>query len=71
MIAVLDRKRTKNPKTQTIRKLKVQQGGKITLLWVPGNKNAGTAAKKALIERIRSTERYPFLVFGLKKSLFL
>jgi hypothetical protein len=35
MMAVSDRKRTKNPKTQTIRKLMHQQGGKITLLWVP------------------------------------
>jgi archaellum biogenesis ATPase FlaH len=32
MMAVSDRKQTKNPKTQTIRKLMDQQGGKITLL---------------------------------------
>jgi hypothetical protein len=38
MMAVSDRKRTKNPKTQTIRKLMDQQREKITLLWVPGPK---------------------------------
>jgi ribonuclease HI len=59
MMAVSDRKRTK---TQTIRKLMDQQGGKITLLWVPGhvgitgNKTADTAAKKAMNERIKNTE---------------
>jgi hypothetical protein len=42
-----------------------QQGGKITLLWVPrhvgitDNENADTAAKKALNERIQKTEKYP------------
>jgi hypothetical protein len=55
-MAVWDRKRTKNPKTQTIRKLMDQQGGKITLLWVLGHvgitNNADTATKKALTERI-------------------
>jgi hypothetical protein len=35
MMAISDRKQTKNPKKQTIRKLMDQQGGKITLLWVP------------------------------------
>jgi ribonuclease HI len=41
-----------------------QQGGKITLLWVPGhvgitgNENAYTAAKKALNERKHSTDKY-------------
>jgi hypothetical protein len=37
MIAVSDRKWTKNPKTQTIKKLMNQQGGKIVLFWVPGH----------------------------------
>jgi hypothetical protein len=56
MMAVSNRKRTKNPKTLSIRKLMDQQGGKITLLWVQGhvgvtgNENADTAAKKALNE---------------------
>jgi ribonuclease HI len=65
MIAVSDKKRTKNSKTQTIRKFMGQQEGRITLLWVPGhvgitNKdNAGTAAKEAMNERIQSTEKYP------------
>jgi hypothetical protein len=59
MMVVSDRKRTKNPKIQTIRKLLDQQGGKITLLWVPGyvgitgNENASTAD-----EIIQSTEKY-------------
>jgi hypothetical protein len=63
-MAVWDRKRTKNPKTQTIRKLMDEQGGKITLLWVSGhvgitnNENADTATKKALTERIQSTEKH-------------
>jgi ribonuclease HI len=65
MMTVSDRKQTKNPKTQTIRKLMDQQGGKITLLWVPGyvgitgNENVDTAAKEAQNERIQSTEKYP------------
>jgi ribonuclease HI len=65
VIAVSDKKRTENSKTQTIRKLMGQQGGRITLLWVPGhvsitnNDNAGTAAKEALNELIQSTEKYP------------
>jgi ribonuclease HI len=42
-----------------------QQGGKITLHWVPGhvsitsNENADTAAKEVLNERIKSTEKNP------------
>jgi ribonuclease HI len=65
MMAVSDRKQTKNRKTQTIRKLMDQQGGKITLLWVPeyvgvtGNENANTKAKETLKERIQSIEKYP------------
>jgi ribonuclease HI len=65
MMAVSDRKRMNDPKTQTIRKLMDQQGEKITLLWVPGhvgipsNENADTAAKEALNERIQSTKKYP------------
>jgi ribonuclease HI len=48
-----------------IRKLKDQQGGKFTLISVgghvgiTGNKNADTAAKEALNERMHSTEKYP------------
>jgi hypothetical protein len=58
MIAVSDRKRMKNPQTQTIRKLMDQQGGKITFVWLPGNENADTASKEALNERILSTKKY-------------
>jgi ribonuclease HI len=53
-MVVSDRKRTKNPQTQTIRELMDQQGGKITLFSVRGhvgitsNKNADTVAKEAL-----------------------
>jgi hypothetical protein len=52
MMAVSDWKRTKNHKTQTIRKLMDQQGGKITLIWVrehvriTGKKNAPPQPKK-------------------------
>jgi ribonuclease HI len=65
MMAVSNRKRTKNHKTQTTRKLMDQQGEKITLLRVSGhvgitgNENADTAAKKALNERIQITAKYP------------
>jgi ribonuclease HI len=67
MMTVSDRKRTKNPKEQTIRKLMDQQGGKITLLWVPehvsitSNEITDIAAKEALNERIQiclSSEKY-------------
>jgi hypothetical protein len=60
MMAVSDRKRMKNPKTQTIRILMDQQELKITLLCVSGhvgitcNENADTAAKEDLNERIQS-----------------
>jgi ribonuclease HI len=53
---------TKNPKTQTIRKMLDQEGPRITLLWIPshkgipGNEKADQAAKEALDE---DTERYP------------
>jgi hypothetical protein len=56
---------TKNPKTQTIRKMLDQEGPRITLLWVLshkgilGNETADQAAKEALDEDISTTERYP------------
>jgi hypothetical protein len=45
LVAASDKKNTKNPKTQTIRKLLEQEGANLTLLWVlshvgiPGNEN--------------------------------
>jgi hypothetical protein len=56
---------TKNPKTQTIRKILDQREPRITLLWVPsqkeirGNKKADQAGKTTLVEDISTTERYP------------
>jgi hypothetical protein len=56
---------TKNPKTQTNRKMLDQEGPRITLLCVPshkgisGNEKADQAAKEAMDEDIPSTERYP------------
>jgi ribonuclease HI len=53
---------TKNPKTQTIRKMLDHEGPRISLLWVPshvgilGNEKADQAAKEALDEDI-STNR--------------
>jgi hypothetical protein len=64
---------TKNPKTQTIRKMLDQEGPKITLIWVPsnkeipGNEKADQSAKEALDEDIPTTGRYP--LDDLKKWL--
>jgi hypothetical protein len=55
---------TKNPKTQTSRKLD-HEGPRITLQWVssyvgiPGNDKTDQSAKEALDEDISTTERYP------------
>jgi ribonuclease HI len=63
LMAAESRTPTKNPKTQTIRKMLDQEGPRITLLWVPShkgipvNEKADQAAKKALHEDISSTER--------------
>jgi ribonuclease HI len=54
MIAVSNRKRSKNPRTQLIRKLFDQESTKVTLLWVSshlwilGNETADNSAKEAL-----------------------
>jgi hypothetical protein len=64
-MAAENRKPTKNPKTQTIRKMLDHEGPRITLLWVPshvgmpGNEKADQAAKEALDEDISTTERCP------------
>jgi hypothetical protein len=65
LIAASDKKDTKNPKTQIIRKLLEQEGGKITLLlWVPSqveisrNKEVDYAAKESLDENLEKTEEY-------------
>jgi hypothetical protein len=59
IMAVSDRKRSQNPKTQLIRKLIDQASTNITLLWVPsrhlglpGNEAAADAGKEALNEKI-------------------
>jgi ribonuclease HI len=63
--AVSDRKRSKNPKTQLIRKLIDEASTNITLLWVsshvglPGNETTNDAAKEALNEEIHHTGTYP------------
>jgi ribonuclease HI len=52
---------TKNPKTQTIRKILDHEGPRITLLWVPshvGIPGNEKAAKEAQDEDISTTERY-------------
>jgi ribonuclease HI len=65
MMALLDRKRSKSPKTQTIRKLMDQKPSKITLLWIlrhvgiPGNDTADEVVKKALDEEIQHNEKFP------------
>jgi ribonuclease HI len=65
IIAVSDRKRSKNPKTQLIRKLIDQVSTNITLLWVPShvgipeNEAADDAAKEALNKKTHHTETYP------------
>jgi ribonuclease HI len=53
IMAAESRTPTKNPNTQTIRKMLDHEGPRITLLWVPshkripGNEKAGQAAKEA------------------------
>jgi hypothetical protein len=64
MMAVLDRKRSKGPKTQTIRKLIDQKPSKSTLLWIlshvgiPSNETADEVVKEALDEDIQHKEKY-------------
>jgi ribonuclease HI len=61
IMAAENRIATKNPKTQTIRKMLDHEGPRITLLWVPshvgiqGNEEAAQAAKQALDEDISTT----------------
>jgi ribonuclease HI len=64
-MAAESRTPTKNPKTQTIRKMLDLEGPIITHLWcpshkgIPGKQKANQAAKEALDEDIPTTERYP------------
>jgi ribonuclease HI len=64
IMAAENRTPTKNPKTQTIRKILDHEEPKITLLWVlshieiPGNEKANQAAKEVVDEDISTTERY-------------
>jgi hypothetical protein len=61
IMAAKSRTPTKNPKTQTIRKMLDQEGPRITFLHkgIPDNKKADQTAKEALNEEIPTTERYP------------
>jgi ribonuclease HI len=73
IMAAESRTPTKNPMTQTIRKMLDQEEPRITLLRVPshkripGNEKADQAAKEALDENIPTTKRY--LPDDLKKWL--
>jgi hypothetical protein len=64
IMAAESRTLTKNPKTQTSRKMLDHERRRIILLWVlshkeiPGNIKADQAAKEALDEDISTTERY-------------
>jgi ribonuclease HI len=64
LIAASDKKQTRNPKTQTIRKLIEQEGSKVTLIWVlshvgfPGNEEADYAAKNLSTKIYKKTEKY-------------
>jgi ribonuclease HI len=64
-MAAENRTSTKNPRTQTIRKMLDHEGFRTTLQWVPshvvisGNERADQAVKKVLDENITTTERYP------------
>jgi phosphoribosylformylglycinamidine (FGAM) synthase PurS component len=62
LIAVSYKKQTRNPKTQTVRKLLEQEGSKITLFCVPshvgipGNEDTDNAVKKSLDKNIQETK---------------
>jgi ribonuclease HI len=80
IVAVSERKKSKNPNTQFIRNLIEQASTNITLLWVSshvrilGNKKADDAAKEALNEEIHHTETYlptPTLPWSQEKTLSL
>jgi ribonuclease HI len=59
IMAAESRTPTKNPKTQTIRKMLDQEGPKITLQWVPSHKGIPGNEKAAKDEEISTTKRYP------------
>jgi hypothetical protein len=65
LVAVSDKKNTKNSKMQTIRKLLEQKGDKLTLLWVSsqvrilGDVEMDNAANESLDENLGITKEYP------------
>jgi hypothetical protein len=61
LIAVSDKKQTRNPKTQIVRKLLEQEGSKKNFcvpshVGIPGNEDTDNAVKKSLDKNIQETK---------------
>jgi hypothetical protein len=61
LIAVSDKKQTRNPKTQIVRKLLEQEGSKKIFcvpshVGIPGNEDTDNAVKKSLDKNIQETK---------------